>query len=1006
MRRSRPSPVHALRASALLAASLLASCGQEPTPFARAYVITSLDQTIGGPKALARPADADRPGDLILENDRIRLAILSSHNSMGPGAFGGSIVDADVQWNDPRFSAGNGLDQLAEVFTTANMNLLAPLEDADVEIVSDGSDGGAAIIRVTSKSEPYLTVLDALWAIVGAPDFHLITDYVLEPGKSWVRVDSTVIYGWDGEADLPEITPMTYTSDTIPVIQVAVEEGVVGGDFTLQGGSVDVFAPGLGFDEDGAVFAARGEGRNLFLDPFGFDFVAGVGDGVSYGVAGVEGLTWVPLFTASQTATFYASANARGGRRAFSYSRYFFVGDGDVGSVLDGFLEARGVPYGEVQGTVLEEGTLNPRSGYEVFVFAPGAATPYSHWRTDSDPRDDVPDGSFGGRLPVGDWELMVHRRGRPDSARVPITVAEASEQHVTLLAPRPGLLTLTVRDEQGQLVPSKVTLFRVDGEPSRNPALGDGFIGGAPETVQFLPTGQAEVELADGTYQAVASRGLEYELDTSEPFVIDAVHRHDLQLTVVRSVDTEGWISADLHVHARPSHDSGVSLAERVWSMACEGVEFFAGTDHDFVTDYAPVIEDLGLTEWVQSAPGNEITTLEAGHYLGFPLRQDYLGDAGGATDWTGLPPEDLIEALRDEGERYDLDPFVFVGHPRAGILGYFDQYGFDPYSGTVGSPTARPSLLTAANPVISADNFTLEMDGIELLGTKDFYLFRTPTQPELDAALADLDSVPMSDILARTLEEQTALQDGTYKLGYGHEGQIDDWFTLLNLGFRLTAVGNSDTHDLTGTEAGCPRNFVMSDTDDPALLDDQAVADAVKAHRVVASYGPLVRLWVDGAVIGSDVESDDGTVEIEIEVQAPTWMDVDRVELYENGTLVAEFPVDAPGEVLRLSEVIERSPASDAWYVAIATGDGSLEPVFTPVEIPYIPLDQVVSEALGGVPSVATFLSPAVPIPLIHPVHPYALTNPIWVDVDGGGFDAPGLPEWLEDAEPVEPE
>ena len=26
----------------------------------------------------------------------------------------------------------------------------------------------------------------------------------------------------------------------------------------------------------------------------------------------------------------------------------------------------------------------------------------------------------------------------------------------------------------------------------------------------------------------------------------------------------------------------------------------------------------------------------------------------------------------------------------------------------------------------------------------------------------------------------------------------------------------------------------------------------------------------------------------------------------------------------------------------------------------------------------------------PRTHPVHPYALTNPIWVDVDGGGFDA----------------
>ena len=105
-----------------------------------------------------------------------------------------------------------------------------------------------------------------------------------------------------------------------------------------------------------------------------------------------------------------------------------------------------------------------------------------------------------------------------------------------------------------------------------------------------------------------------------------------------------------------------------------------------------------------------------------------------------------------------------------------------------------------------------------------------------------------------------------------------------------------------------------------------------------------------------------------------------------------------------LRLVHTLEHTPPRDAWYVAIATGDGDMAPIFTPVELPYIPLDQVVGEALGVVGSVSTFLSPAVPIPIEFPVHPFALTNPIWVDLDGDGFDAPGLPDWLEP--PVEPE
>ena len=92
------------------------------------------------------------------------------------------------------------------------------------------------------------------------------------------------------------------------------------------------------------------------------------------------------------------------------------------------------------------------------------------------------------------------------------------------------------------------------------------------------------------------------------------------------------------------------------------------------------------------------------------------------------------------------------------------------------------------------------------------------------------------------------------------------------------------------------------------------------------------------------------------------------------------------------------------DSWYVAVALGDGDLSPVFTPVEIPYIELQAVVTEALAGVGAVSSLMSPAIPIPKEYPIRPYAITNPIWVDLEGDGFDAPGLPEWLHP--PEEPE
>ena len=51
-----------------LLAALLAGCSGDKE-YAKAYVIESLDQAIGGPKASARE------GDLMLENDQIRVVV-------------------------------------------------------------------------------------------------------------------------------------------------------------------------------------------------------------------------------------------------------------------------------------------------------------------------------------------------------------------------------------------------------------------------------------------------------------------------------------------------------------------------------------------------------------------------------------------------------------------------------------------------------------------------------------------------------------------------------------------------------------------------------------------------------------------------------------------------------------------------------------------------------------------------------------------------------------------
>ena len=112
----------------------------------------------------------------------------------------------------------------------------------------------------------------------------------------------------------------------------------------------------------------------------------------------------------------------------------------------------------------------------------------------------------------------------------------------------------------------------------------------------------------------------------------------------------------------------------------------------------------------------------------------------------------------------------------------------------------------------------------------------------------------------------------------------------------------------------------------------------------------------------------------------------------------------LDSHPDIVKLVQDISVPVTKDSWFVIVAVGDGDLSPVFTPVEMAPVQLQDVVTEAPSDVPAIGPLLSPAIPIPRSGAVIPYAITNPIYVDVDGAGWTAPGLPTWL--LPPEEPE
>ncbi|MCA9773612.1 MAG: PHP domain-containing protein, partial [Myxococcales bacterium] len=150
---------------------------------------------------------------------------------------------------------------------------------------------------------------------------------------------------------------------------------------------------------------------------------------------------------------------------------------------------------------------------------------------------------------------------------------------------------------------------------------------------------------------------------------------------TLARVVDTTGWIAGDFHVHSTNSDDSPTPLRDRVTSFLGVGVEFFAATDHDFISDYAPVIEAMGVRDRIGSMTGNEISTLTMGHFNGYPLTRDPTRGDFGALDWRGLTAGEIYDAILGEPGAQVAQ----MNHPRSDSLkGHLTAIGYDPATGT----------------------------------------------------------------------------------------------------------------------------------------------------------------------------------------------------------------------------------------------------------------------------------------------------------------------------------
>lgn len=1029
-----------LASSAPLAFALSAWAGCSTSGGALATQITNRAQLIGGDRALGDV------GDFLIENDRLRVVVQKQGFSRGFGVYGGSIIDADLRRpNEVGTSGqGSGNDQFGELFPAF---FVQAVDVQNVRVSADGSDGGPARITAVGEAGDFLELAAILnRAVTGSnidfqslssgPQLRYTIDYTLQPGASWLDVSFRVTNISSKVLKFPsELATQLLGLVNLPVNDFTVPVG----DIALYGANSAVWLPGVGFDQRfGLQDAYRRKVDFPAFPGIVAEWVASRGKGTSYGLAAepsprnfvlgkkaiyddgrvpvTDTSMLVPFSASGFLGIFYDSAPAElKPSDSFETKKHFVIGSGDVGSVLDGILALRGAPSGRLGGQVFDLATNTPSEGTMVAVYQrPDRGGPRRIFAQ----YDVRANGSWGGNLPPGAYSVRVVGEGRPISSWIDVDVKEGQTTALKLESTPPGRVVVRVVDHEGHPLPAKASAIGIYG-PEQVGKLPRNFLFDLEAGERFRPTdlvdddpndpstrqyieaqgftdaGVATLALRPGAYTIVTSRGPEYDLQAT-PITVEASQTQTVTHVLTRVVDTTGWISGDMHIHSAQSIDSSMSLDERVRALAAEGVEWAVATDHNFVTDYRPYVARNQLFDWLYPMVGLEMTTLESGHFNGYPLVYEAGPVTHGAFEWARRTPDQIFDDLRARGSLGPDRTIVQVNHPRDGVLGYFAQYQRDPFTAAELPPTLVQQVIAPKGPAFRTPDgkttFSNRFDAMEVANGKLFWQmhhFRVPaTLPEGEIP----GDIPPVGTILRKANGSPAFP-----------GMIDDWFNLLNLGYRTIAVGTGDSH-AGNDEAGQFRTLVFVGDDRPVTLTDDKLVDAMQSRRVVATNAPLVDFWIDdpqAGVMGKTIQNASGKVKLGYRLTSAPWATVARLVVWRNGTIASVLPIESGRDLAAnpfvgtLDLELAKDAAGnyvDSWFAVEAIGEKSLFPVVKPLEVPPVLLTEAVA-VLAGPLGLGSDEWGALRPPEVYPVVAWAITNPVWVTRGSGPFQPPGV-------------
>ncbi|HUS27117.1 MAG TPA: CehA/McbA family metallohydrolase [Kofleriaceae bacterium] len=456
-----------------------------------------------------------------------------------------------------------------------------------------------------------------------------------------------------------------------------------------------------------------------------------------------------------------------------------------------------------------------------------------------------------------------------------------ATSDSMTITLPPVGYVNV-VATENGAAVPARIQVLSTAAPPPAN--YGEPDIAGGRMHVVYAEGGHAdELPVPPGTYTVITSRGFEYETD-EQTVTVAADQTKTVTATLDRVVDTTGIQCGDFHVHTWRSNDSGDTGLDKVRQAVADGVELPVRSDHEWVADFAWEIAQLGVEKFAAGFGSIELTSMELWGHMGvFPLTPDPTQPNAGAPKWQTFPTaaklDEKFETLAppvvfDAVRARPEAPVVIINHPR-GKTNYFGYVGYDPATG-------------------------------------------------LASSVADWDTkFTLVEVFNNAGWQQNK------------NGTVVDWFGLLKAGRKVFATGSSDSHHSSSSPVGYPRTCIALGTDDPRQLTANLVRDQLAAGHSTISGGIYVTAKIGTAGPGDTVNGAGSPMNVDVTIQAATWVDVDSIDVVVDGTIVDTIPVmpgdaDPQNPVIRWRKQIPiQAQATGGFVVIAAYGAGDLSPV-----------------------------------------------------------------------------